>query len=70
MSCYVLLSSKSYFRPSPLNFARNVFVSLATIPDRRMSATRLGNAMSPLKISALVQTALTVRYGPMKMAKM
>lgn len=68
MSCYVLLSSKSYFRP--LNFARNVFVSLATIPERRMSATRLGNAMSPLKISALVQTALTVRYGPMKMAKM
>ena len=55
---------------SPLNLARNVFVSFATIPERRISAMRFGNAIKPLKMSALVQTALTVRYGPMKIAKM
>ena len=43
-------------------------VSFETIPESRIKATRLGNAIRPLKMSALVHTALTVRYGPMKIA--
>ena len=45
------------------------FVSRATIPFNASSAIRLGNAIKPLKISAIVQTAETVIYGPMNTAR-
>ena len=43
-------------------------VVLAMTPDRASKATMFGMAISPLKISAIVQTAATVRYGPMNTA--
>jgi len=52
----------------PFNFFKYCFVSLATTPLRAKSAIMFGNAMHPLKMSAIVQTALTVMYGPMNTA--
>lgn len=40
---------------------KNFLVSPATTPRRTTRATRFGKAISPLKMSAMVQTAATVR---------
>ena len=43
---------------------------MATIPLNAMRAIRFGIAMNPLKISAIVHTADTVRKGPIRTASM
>ena len=50
--------------------AKYCLVSIATTPDRAISAMTFGNAIRPLKISAVSHTASTVRYGPMNTATM
>lgn len=64
------LLSFMYYNLSLPCLSKYDFVSLATIPLNAMSAIRLGIAMNPLKISAIVQTAFTVRKGPMRTASM
>ena len=46
------------------------FVSCATTPERTIKAMTFGNAIKPLKMSAVSQTASTVRYGPINTATM
>ena len=48
---------------------KNALVSFATTPLSANSAIIFGIAIRPLKISAIVHTALTVMYGPMNTAK-
>ena len=48
---------------------KNSFVSLATTPLKANMAIILGIAIRPLKISAIVHTALTVIYGPINTAR-
>ena len=43
---------------------RKSFVVRQTTGERRMSATRFGNAMRPFIVSARPHTTETVRYGP------
>ena len=59
-----------YYNLSFPNLSKYDFVSLATMPLKAMSAIRFGMAMNPLKISAIVHTADTVRKGPMRTASM
>lgn len=49
--------------------AKKSLVSLTTTPFNANSAIIFGIAISPLKISAMVHTALTVMYGPINTAK-
>ena len=49
--------------------AKKLFVSFTTTPLKANSAIIFGIAIRPLKISAIVHTALTVMYGPIKTAK-
>ena len=50
--------------------SKNVFVSFTITPLSANSAIIFGIAISPLKISAIVHTALTVIYGPINTARM
>ena len=50
--------------------AKNAFVSLTITPLNTNNAIIFGIAISPLKISAIVHTALTVIYGPINTARM
>ena len=49
--------------------AKKSLVSLTTTPFNANSAIIFGMAINPLKISAMVHTALTVMYGPINTAK-
>lgn len=50
--------------------AKNAFVSFTITPLNANNAIIFGIAISPLKISAIVHTALTVMYGPINTARM
>ena len=50
--------------------SKNAFVSFTTTPLSANNAIIFGIAISPLKISAMVHTALTVMYGPINTARM
>ena len=51
-------STSYYFKLAPgFCLSKNFLVSAATTPLRANNATKFGNAIKPLKISAIVQTA-------------
>ena len=61
----------SYGSSSSLGYLlKYSLVIFAVRPLKAMSDTQFGMAMRPFVMSAIVQTWLTVRYGPMKTAAM
>ena len=66
---YALKLLYSWYSPD-LCLLKKSFVSFATTPLNAKRAIIFGIAISPLKISAIVHTALTVMYGPINTAKM
>lgn len=62
----VFALSYSYF----LSLSKYFLVSAAHTPLNAIKAIKFGMAIKPLKISAIVHTALTVMNGPINTAKM